>query len=180
MADEGQRFRAIETVYKGYRFRSRLEARWAVVLDTLDVKYDYEREGFQLSSGWYLPDFFLTDFDCWFEVKPTLINHGDEAWNKAATLARETDQYVLVACGPIPQYPTQLRCFLFTPYEDYALQLPSLVWWWMCRVCERWSLGTDIANLVCGCIPETPNYGEVEAAFLRGRQARFEHGETPH
>jgi hypothetical protein len=28
--------KAIETSYKGYRFRSRLEARWAVFFDALD------------------------------------------------------------------------------------------------------------------------------------------------
>ena len=30
--------KAIETVYKGYRFRSRLEARWAVFFDACGVK----------------------------------------------------------------------------------------------------------------------------------------------
>lgn len=29
--------KAIDTVYKGYRFRSRLEARWAVFFDALDA-----------------------------------------------------------------------------------------------------------------------------------------------
>ncbi len=29
--------KAIETRYKGYRFRSRLEARWAVFFDALSV-----------------------------------------------------------------------------------------------------------------------------------------------
>lgn len=48
----------IETYYNGYRFRSRLEARWAVFFDTLGVEYEYEPEGFMLPSGkCYLPDF---------------------------------------------------------------------------------------------------------------------------
>ena len=48
----------IETVYNGYRFRSRLEARWAVFFDALEVEYEYEPEGFLLPSGnKYLPDF---------------------------------------------------------------------------------------------------------------------------
>ena len=34
----------IETVYKGYRFRSRLEARWAVFFDALDIEWYYEPE----------------------------------------------------------------------------------------------------------------------------------------
>ena len=36
----------IETYYNGYRFRSRLEARWAVFFDALGVPYEYEPEGF--------------------------------------------------------------------------------------------------------------------------------------
>ena len=52
--------KAIETEYKGYRFRSRLEARWAVFFDALGVQWFYEHEGFDLGkSGWYLPDFWL-------------------------------------------------------------------------------------------------------------------------
>ena len=48
----------IETLYHGYRFRSRLEARWAVFFDSLGVKYEYEPEGFKLPDGsMYLPDF---------------------------------------------------------------------------------------------------------------------------
>jgi len=48
----------IETIYHGYRFRSRLEARWAVFFDSLGVKYEYEPEGFRLPDGsMYLPDF---------------------------------------------------------------------------------------------------------------------------
>lgn len=50
----------IETEYKGYRFRSRLEARWAVFFDTCGVKWEYEPEGFDLGDGIkYLPDFRL-------------------------------------------------------------------------------------------------------------------------
>ena len=42
--------KAIETVYNGYRFRSRLEARWAVFFDALGVKYEYEAEGFEMMN----------------------------------------------------------------------------------------------------------------------------------
>lgn len=52
----------IETVYNGYRFRSRLEARWAVFFDALGVEYEYEPEGFTFTDSgnntlYYLPDF---------------------------------------------------------------------------------------------------------------------------
>lgn len=52
--------KAIETEYKGYRFRSRLEARWAVFFDACGVKWEYEPEGYDLGDGtYYLPDFLL-------------------------------------------------------------------------------------------------------------------------
>lgn len=65
---------SIQTTYKGYRFRSRLEARWAVFLDRLGIEWEYEIEGFRLQDGTcYLPDFWLPSF-CGFgmyvEVKP--------------------------------------------------------------------------------------------------------------
>jgi hypothetical protein len=70
---------AIETVYKGYRFRSRLESRWAVFFDALGLKWDYEIEGFDLgAAGKYLPDFRIRypgriqgeELTFWLEVKP--------------------------------------------------------------------------------------------------------------
>jgi nucleoside 2-deoxyribosyltransferase len=63
----------IETLYKGYRFRSRLEARWAVFFDALGIKWEYEKEGYDLGEvGWYLPDFWLPEQQKWVEIKPLL------------------------------------------------------------------------------------------------------------
>ncbi len=67
----------IETHYKGYRFRSRLEARWAVFFDSMNIKYVYEPEGFKATSicgntYCYLPDFYFPDSDCYGEVKGRL------------------------------------------------------------------------------------------------------------
>ena len=60
----------IETVYNGYRFRSRLEARWAVFFDYCKEQYLYEDQGFRLPSGPYLPDFFFPKRNGFIEVKP--------------------------------------------------------------------------------------------------------------
>ncbi len=66
--------RPIETRYKGYRFRSRLEARWAVFFDQAGIRYDYEPEGFALPSGAaYLPDFYLPGLGVYVEIKPSLL-----------------------------------------------------------------------------------------------------------
>ena len=65
-----ERIKAIQTPYKGYLFRSRLEARWAVFFDALGIRYQYEPEGLELPDGTlYLPDFYLPDCKTFFEVK---------------------------------------------------------------------------------------------------------------
>jgi hypothetical protein len=65
--------KAIETRYAGCRFRSRLEARWAVFFDHLGIGWRYEPEGYCLSNGeFYLPDFFLQGAGVWVEVKGQL------------------------------------------------------------------------------------------------------------
>ena len=52
--------KVVETRYAGRRFRSRTEARYAVLFDALTLDWDYEPEGFQLDDGSrYLPDFFV-------------------------------------------------------------------------------------------------------------------------
>lgn len=48
------------TLYNGYLFRSKLEAKWAVFFDALKVPYIYEPDAFVCKDGsQYTPDFFL-------------------------------------------------------------------------------------------------------------------------
>jgi hypothetical protein len=65
-----QHIAAIQTRFKGYLFRSRLEARWAVFFDRCREQFIYEAEGFRLPSGPYLPDFYLQNPPGFVEVKP--------------------------------------------------------------------------------------------------------------
>ena len=72
----------LETFYHGVYFRSKTEARFAVFLDCLGIKWEYEPQGFDLGNGLkYLPDFkiynvstyhgngFITYDYMWVEVK---------------------------------------------------------------------------------------------------------------
>lgn len=62
--------KALETRYRGFRFRSRAEARWAVFFDAIGVKWDYEKDGYDLGEeGPYLPDFWLLESQVHAEVK---------------------------------------------------------------------------------------------------------------
>lgn len=98
--------KAIETRYAGYRFRSRLEARWAVFFQTLGLKWEYEPEGFDLGFGVrYLPDFRVWYPDdpvpVWFEVKPRLDLVTDEEWNKLTAFEAAAKARFLVLDGPL-------------------------------------------------------------------------------
>ena len=58
----------IETLYMGHYFRSKAEARFAVFLDCLGVKWDYEPQGFDPGNGLkYLPDFKIYNVEIWDE-----------------------------------------------------------------------------------------------------------------
>ena len=97
-----QDIKPIETVYNGYRFRSRLEARWAVFFDALGVEYEYEPEGFVLPSGKrYLPDFRVKcygkrgdrnqqPFDLWVEVKGRMTSEDADRIREFSGLHTET------------------------------------------------------------------------------------------
>jgi hypothetical protein len=90
---------AIETVFDGYRFRSRLEARWAVFFKTAGIRYIYEPERFRLSTDeLYLPDFYLPDVNMrttedmggiYVEVKPPPLNFNTEEGRRLVVLLAE-------------------------------------------------------------------------------------------
>jgi len=87
----------IETRYAGCRFRSRLEARWAVFFDEMGIEWMYEPDPFPLSTGGgYLPDFLLPTFDggMYVEVKPP---SGD--FTKAIQFAIDSGSQVWMAEG---------------------------------------------------------------------------------
>lgn len=88
----------IETIYNGYRFRSRLEARWAVFFDRLGVKYEYEPEGFHLPDGSnYLPDFRVmchgTRGDCLDTAWPLYIEVKGEMDERSANKIKSFSYY---------------------------------------------------------------------------------------
>lgn len=91
--------KAIETRYRGRLFRSRLEARWAVVFETLMLPWEYEVEGFQLESKAYLPDFWLPRQKVWMEIKPFGF---EESTRHMQELAITTGFPVYLVEGQIP------------------------------------------------------------------------------
>ena len=101
----------VPTFYNGYLFRSRLEARWAVFFDRLGVKYQYERETWDVDP-WYLPDFYLPEQECWVEIKgPTPTA---EEKRKASALADTTRQSVYLCHGD----PYSVAAYEYAPLSS--------------------------------------------------------------
>ena len=161
--------KAIETIYKNYRYRSRLEARWAVFFDTLGVEYLYEHEGFDLGElGYYLPDFYIPEWDCYAEVKPTIFT--EEEFDKCLALPEEC---LLLDTG-IPLVKHGYYCagkFTGPSYKDYLKSDEYM------RVILEPSKGKGRLWFLLG---ESPgDYYLDYTPELAATQARFEHGETP-
>lgn len=91
--------------YGGTRFRSHLEARWAIFFDHLDLKWEYEPQGFDLGDGIaYLPDFavYAALGTVWAEVKPAwdADPEGVEKWRRFAAQRPQPSRAALLAGKP--------------------------------------------------------------------------------
>lgn len=113
-----EHIKAIETEYAGCRFRSRLEARWAVFFDVLGITWEYEPNAYHIGFGGfsYLPDFWLPGTRTWVEVKGSeeaalassqkLMNAVDYGCGLPETEnSRETLRGLLIL-GPVPRVPS--------------------------------------------------------------------------
>lgn len=89
--------RALDTRFAGDLFRSRLEARYAVLFKGLEIDYQYEPEGFDLDGDFYLPDFKLTRLGLWAEVKAEAFT--DLERRKCERLASFTGWPVVLLAG---------------------------------------------------------------------------------
>ena len=85
---------ALPTVYDGITYRSRLEARWAVVFAKLQIPVGYEPSGYRLGERCYLPDFVYDGLH--IEIKPRIPT--EEQAELYLQFAEEVGP-LLVLCG---------------------------------------------------------------------------------
>lgn len=180
---DGVAIRPIETAYAGCRFRSRLEARWAVFFDALKIKWEYEPEGFETSAGRYLPDFrielqFPFPVLTWFEVKPPLA--PDDPRHQAFV---DAGHYLTVARG-LPRDcssqgehlvtmdpPTSLRHAQSVEFWSFANGTATT---WPAGASARWQFDEDQFSAKLG-LPRRvdPAISRVNRAYAAARSARF-------
>lgn len=101
----GEVIQAIETIWAGDKFRSRLEARWAVFFNAAGIRYVYEPDGFYKLGDHgeqYLPDFYLPAYDIYAEVKGARPGIGEEAHRAINIMANKINRKVLLFLPDIP------------------------------------------------------------------------------
>ena len=190
--------KAIETVYNGYRFRSRLEARWAVFFDAIGAKWEYEPEGYVLEDGtYYLPDFVIHNArgrgvgwkcgvgqthidDIYIEVKGKLT---DKDLHKI-----EMFPLPIIIFGQIPNATLKKYTdnngkrrtywvFDFTKDNNehfYNLEYSEGDYYWAePKACKNGGLVLDYPDDSYDFVDDDL----TERAYTKARQARFEHGE---
>lgn len=170
--------KSIETEYKGYRFRSRLEARWAVFLDQLGISWEYEKDGLELSNGQrYLPDFWIPcpmyyspDSGYWLEIKATEPSENER--QKCFTLAKDTGHVVLLAYGS----PTNKQ---FHKYSFYPIRENETVMDVRTSHSKEASSGVvAFLNLIGNDPTEQPFFAHFEIAtrfWFGQKQKEFDH-----
>lgn len=192
---------AIETLYRGYRFRSRLEARWAVMFDALGIDWSYEPQGYYTPFGMYLPDFFLDVGNRhrgpWIEIKGSAPTNKEI--QKLCAVCAQTGAYGRLVWG-IPRYvdemdsavsfwdfPTTTDTAQHERNEDVRLSAQ-----WVSIDKEGFADGSELIETLahdiwpCHAVYDVFGYGNTKAlvqcwddAVTCARAARFEHGESP-
>lgn len=129
----------IETEYNGYRFRSRLEARWAVFFDAMHIEYDYEPEGFVgFDDVKCLPDFYLPAENLYVEVKGS-DEQLESDWDKLTCVIDYNSTPVsngLLILGKIPS----------PEFGDTETPVFSYLWWHEGVVCDYAAFSCDPAT----------------------------------
>ena len=193
----------IQTYYKGYHFRSRLEARWAVFFDKFGVEWQYETEGYILNNGeWYLPDFYLPELNIYLEIKPEyILEHNTLEYIRVLRCSIHMKQGGFTLWGVFGNpWPNEYHVYTWRA-SPHGYE-PELIVFADCRRCNGvsflaiadWESGMKVdgwddhfcgsGNLghhTCGdhFLDPLASGERIVSAYRASRSARFEFGETP-
>lgn len=163
--------KAIETKYAGHRFRSRLEARWAVFFDAAGIEWTYEPQGYEFEDGTrYLPDFLLRNAMCsdWGPQDVYAEVKGEMTPDDAAKITQLSKHHGVVILGDLPRHRRRRSYVFVSPYRTTRKE-------WV--HCFGGSAQSPEGSYLCGPY-EYDFVSPVEhEAFDRARSARFEFGE---
>lgn len=171
--------KAIETEYNGFRFRSRLEARWALFFDLIGLKYEYEVEGYEMDGTRYLPDFFIPSLNRWFEIKAKPLSEYE--MKKCEEFCFNKDNYN-IKFSILVGTPKIVKVDDYYGVYEYVWEWPSEIYPENVRIQAPAELSEHeyYSRFLKGlwALPDIPE--EILAMAAAGAKgARFEFGETP-
>lgn len=169
----------IETKYNGFRFRSRLEARWAVFFDMIGLKYEYEIEGFEMNGVRYLPDFYIPSLDRWFEIKAKSLREKEIKKCEEFCLDKDNEN---IKFSVLIGSPEAVKIDDFAGVIEYVWEWPSEKYPENVRMLAPHELSEKeyYSRFVRGLwvVPDVTE-DELACAAIAAREARFEFGESP-
>lgn len=179
---------SIQTEWRGHKFRSRLEARWAVAFEAMGIAWEYEYEGFRLGDGsQYLPDFLLHGLtgrhsgDLWVEVKGS---EDDESLSKVAAFAKESPIYLVTGIPTVYDDGAWWRGMEDVAYHQCPYGLSPFNFMTVDGDCFGAYLGVG-ADGTPQLFGDDSNYlrdaddKATALAYQAASKARFEYGESP-
>lgn len=152
--------RSLEAIYQKRRFRSRLEARWAMFYDSVGVEWAYEPEAIDLGKFSYQPDFWLKPFQAWNEIKGEIVDDkaGLLMIEKCAQLAAQSGRPVILNFHD----PLDPVCAVFSGPRYYPESR-----WTHCPTCGKLALGVKGEGLSYTWCPRKHEEGPLRASALR-------------
>ncbi len=169
----------IETKYNGFRFRSRLEARWAIFFDMIDLKYEYEVEGFEMNGIRYLPDFYIPSLDRWFEIKAKPLSEYEMKKCEEFCFNKDNEN---IKFSVLVGSPEAVKIDAFAGIMEYVWEWPSDKYPENVRFLapEELSEKEYYSRFIRGLwvVPDVTEE-ELATAAVAAREARFEFGERP-
>lgn len=171
----------IETKYNGDIFRSRLEAKWAVFFHALNIRYEYEKEGFDIDGIRYLPDFFLPDYSCWIEIKADKIS--EKEYKKINAFAKATEDKFILIIGPPREDHYKVRLLADADMDPERLECISSDYFYfalarrakqpeLCLLCDYCAI--NLINHTTDDGERWPITDGLEDAYSAASQERFE------
>lgn len=169
----------IETKYNGFRFRSRLEARWAIFFDMIGLKYEYEVEGFEMNGIRYLPDFYIPSLDRWFEIKAKPLSEYEMKKCEEFCFNKDNEN---IKFSVLVGSPEAVKIDAFAGIMEYVWEWPSEKYSDNVRFLapEELSEKEYYSRFMRGLwvVPDVTEE-ELATAAVAAREARFEFGERP-
>lgn len=150
--------RSIPTEYNGRLFRSKLEASWAIALDTLGVAWEYEPRGHYFGRQFYLPDFWLPRSRQYIEVKGVfepsdcrkimaLLEHA----KRRPFTNDDCPDIPIIACVPAGEFYGWERGLYPVSWFDFLKGRSRRVELFQCARCRGWWFADPDAAWTCQC-----------------------------